>query len=206
MALMTGKYLTFKEALAIARDVTALESAVGSPASTWGNRCHEISLAVLRTGLFGPGRVARGTSQHITSQHSWIVLDADCFAKNAVIVDPTLWFHVGPAPHITVTRNYRHHMPHGGSSIWTYGRPASPTGDVIQLSGGDLLSPEARKFLTLLGPLDWRGWAQLSAGPLLGWPAAEILNAMQNTPALRAVAPIDAIGMMTDLNPSDLYW
>jgi hypothetical protein len=199
-------YLTFSQALKAARNLTAVEETVGIPAAQWGNRCHEISLAVLRTGIFGPGRVARGTSARVTSQHSWIVLGRDCFAKDVVIIDPTIWFHMHPEPMIMVTRNYRHHQPHGGSSIWGYGRPQEPTGPVIELAGLDDLSSAAKQFLDLLGPLDWRGWAQLSGGPLLGWPAAEIINAMCETPELKAVPPIDAVGMLTDRNPGGLYW
>lgn len=209
MGLMTGTVMRLGEAQQIAANrLPDIEEAIGIPAAHWGGRCHEISLQILRTGMFGAGRVARGTAEHVPGQHSWIILGHDCFSEKAIIVDPTWWFYRGDErPAIWVGyNNRRSHYPHGGTSIWSYGRPQEPTGPVIELAGYDELSYEAKRFLRLLGQLDWRGWAQLSGGPLLGWPAGEIIAAIYRTPSIMAAPPIDAVGMTTDLNPRNLYW
>jgi hypothetical protein len=38
-----------------------------------------------------------------------------------------------------------------------------------------------------------------------GWPAAEIIDAIYNTPELTTWVPIDIVGMLTDRNPKGLY-
>ena len=38
------------------------------------------------------------------------------------------------------------------------------------------------------------------------WPAGPILTAMAETRGLKALIPIDILGMNTDLNPGGLYW
>lgn len=58
----------------------------------------------------------------------------------------------------------------------------------------------------MLGPLDRRAWHLLaSQAPVLGWPAAEIIAAMDDTEELSAFVPIDRLGMLTDRNPGGLY-
>jgi hypothetical protein len=38
-----------------------------------------------------------------------------------------------------------------------------------------------------------------------GWPSSEIIAAMDDTDELRALVPIDILGMVTDRNPGGLY-
>jgi hypothetical protein len=202
-----------QERLDAAGGLTALEEAVGSPAATWGGRCHEISLAVLKSGLLGPGRVARGTARGVTSQHSWIVLgDAerpDPYSEKSVIADPTIFSYEGRDPYVLVKQNLMHaHWPHGAGDIWTHGGlPPEPTGKLIELEGYEDLPEMAKRFLELCGyPLDYRGWAHLVHGPVQGWPAGEVITAMCATRELAVITPIDIIGMTTELNPKELYW
>ena len=189
-----------------AAGLAEIELAVGSPATTWGGRCHEISLKVLRTGIFGEGRVARGTAANIPSQHSWIVLGEDVYDPEATIVDPTMVVSHGSKPEILVVKNMNFHQPHGTGSIWAHGAPPEATGDVIRLIAQEdgTLSRKARAFLDLCGPLDIHGWMTLANSPVQGWPAAEIINAMCDS-GLQAYVPIDIVGMITDRNPRGLY-
>ncbi len=191
----------------------ALEEAVGIPAAQWGSRCHEISLAVLKSGLLGPGRVARGTARGVTSQHSWIILGDEPlpspYSEESVIADPTIFHYERRDPYVLVKQNLMHtHWPHGAGDIWTQGGPPpEPTGKLIELDGYEGLSGLARSFLELCGyPLDYRGWAHLVHGPVQGWPCGEIVTAMCATKELAVVTPIDVIGMTTELNPKGLYW
>lgn len=57
----------------------------------------------------------------------------------------------------------------------------------------------------MVGPLDRPGWMRLASCPVGGWPAAEVLAAMDDTPALQTLVPIDRLGMLTDRNPGGLY-
>ena len=192
-----------------------LAEAIGVPVERWGGNCHSVSLAIVRSGVLGGGRVARGTAYGVTGQHSWIVLgDAerpDPYADDSVIVDPTVFHYEGRSPYILVKRNdmTRHH-PHGAGSIWTMGGPPpEPTGKLIELDEESYgwLSVGARAFLEVCGyPLDYRGWAHLVHGPVQGWPCGEIVTAMCATKELAVVTPIDIIGMTTDLNPKGFYW
>jgi hypothetical protein len=199
-------YLTLQQASTVARDLAVIEKAVGEPALHWGNRCHEISLKVLRTGLFGPGRVARGMATSVTGQHSWIVLGADCYDPAAVLVDPTIGpLHGEPVIGVYLD-NLAGHVPHGAGSIWQYGPPGAATGPVIELPSFSALSGGARRFLELAGyPFDYGGWCQLASSPVQGWPAAEIITAIYRTPQLTVTPPIDHVGMLTDENPKGLY-
>jgi hypothetical protein len=45
----------------------------------------------------------------------------------------------------------------------------------------------------------------LLGSPVHGWPAAEIVAAIADTPSLAAYVPIDLLGMLTDRNPGKLY-
>lgn len=203
--------MTLTEAKAVAKNLPPIEDAVGSEAETWGGRCHEISLAVLRTGLFGPGRVTRGVAEGVGSQHSWITLGKDVYDYSAVIVDPTIWHYQKlEVPKILVTRRGLHHTPHGSGSIWAYGRPepAKP-GQEIELSPDlvEKMSQAAQHFLKMVGPLDRIGWMRLASGPMQGWPSDEILAAIWAEPALgQTIAPVDHTGHVTDINPGGMYW
>lgn len=189
--------------------VQQAEEAIGIPFAKWSRRCHNISLRIVRSSLIpGPRRVARGTCKGVLGQHSWIVAGSDCYAKDARIIDPTLWSYDASVGGIWFggARDGRH-VPHGAGSIWESGRPDFPEGEPIWLTVPDSdLPEEARVFLEILGPLDRHGWMQLASScPVEGWPAGEILAAMYNTPELRAAVPIDRIGMLTGINPGGLY-
>jgi hypothetical protein len=203
--------LSLLQARQAAADVEGIAEEIGVPATQWASRCHEISVAILRTGRFGPGRVARGTATGITGQHSWIVLGDDCYDPQAIIVDPTLMSTVGPAGRqavIIVDRARKlSNRPHGAGTIWAWGQPTSGGGEPVALATAEAakLSSAAHMFLSILGPLDYEGWAMLAHAPVEGWPAAEIIAAMYRTTGLKSLIPIDIVGMLTDINPGGLY-
>ena len=203
-----------------ARNPQHLMELTGWHTDQWVGRCHEISLALLKTGEFGSGRIARGTAEGVPSQHSWIVLGDDVYDPKAVVVDATHpVFHelydvahrdprsTGTGTPVLVTANAigKTHFPHGMGSILAGPPPFSEGGVAVFLTPSVPLSGVAKSFLAMLGPLDARGWARLASGPMEGWPAAEIVAAMDDTKALRALVPIDILGMLTDRNPGGLY-
>ena len=177
------------------------------PLERWDHQCHAASLYLVRSGVLPVARVARGRAKGVSGQHSWVVVGSDCYDPRAVIVDPTLWSYAGDGPQVSFL-NARDgiHVPHNGKgSIWTWGRPEPATGQVINLTPKVALSRMARSFLRELGALDHRGWTTLMQAPVAGWPAAEIVAAMDDTPDLEALVPIDLLGMLTDRNPGNLY-
>jgi hypothetical protein len=187
--------------------VAQVEEAWAGPFETTSHQCHAVSLAIVRAGLVPGGRVARGACRGVVGQHSWVTV-GDPYVLGAPILDATLWSYDPSVEGVWTGRatNEGRHVPHGGAgSIWTYGRPPPAQGEPVALVGQDELSRDAQLFLELLGPLDRRGWAMLADAPVLGWPAAEIIAAMDDTPELRALVPIDRLGMLTDRNPSGLY-
>ncbi len=196
---------SYDSALITAGHPAVIESLAGKgPVTGWENRCHEISLAVLRTGLFGRGRVARGFHSLVRGQHSWIVLGDDCYDPDATLVDPTITACDGE---IYVGLNGDDgHRPHGGGSCFDADMPSGHGGPVIALTPVTPLSPAAARFLCMLGPLDLRGWGEVAHMPVRDWPAAEIITAMLDTPGLGALIPVDIAGMVTDRNPGNLYW
>lgn len=203
-------------AIIAALDPFGLAAEIGIPVDKWVNRCHEVSLALLKTGRFGHGRIARGWAKMITHQHSWIVLGDDVYAKDAVIVDATnpvfhnLWNASGrkTSPILAAARGTgTTHVPHGYGDIWQAGRPVCGDGPVVKLTPKVPLSDLAKAFLRadVLGPMDRHGWAQLANGPMQGWPASEIIAAMADTEEVAQLVPIDILGMLTDRNPGGLY-
>jgi hypothetical protein len=150
-------------------------------------------------------RVARGFCDGVGGQHSWVVIGGDCYNPKA-IVDPTLWSYRDDVRGIYVgsTSTYRH-RPHGAGSIWDYGKPVRGSGKIIQLTPSRPLSRFALSFLELVEPLDHAGWSHLAHAPVEGWPAGEILAAIDDTEELAALVPIDRLGMLTDRNPGNLY-
>lgn len=188
----------------------AVEQAYGRPFAETHHQCHAVSLAIVKAGLIPGARVARGSARGVGAQHSWVVCDHDPYNEQALIVDATLWSYRDDVNGVLVTHNigggYRH-TPHGYGSIWDWGKPCSTGGAEVDLdpAAEDRLSMSARRFLDLVLPLDRRGWMRLAQAPVGGWPAAEIITAMDDTPALRAFVPIDILGMLTDRNPSGLY-
>ena len=176
------------------------------PLGNWAAKCHEASLKLVRSGVLGPARVARGGATGVFGQHSWVVLGDDCYDDKAVIVDPTLWSYDDDIDGVWVgTYKDGIHTPHGKGSIWKWGRPDFPTGEIVELTPRKPWSSEAENFLSLLGPLDKNGWYQLAHAPVEMWPAGEIIDAMYES-GFAAVIPIDIVGMITDRNPNGLYF
>jgi hypothetical protein len=180
------------------------EDAVGAPLEEFAQQCHAASIALVKSGVHGISRVARGTCPGVAGQHSWVVLGMDCYDTTAVVIDPTLWSYTGRPPEIWSGRaDIKPHLPHQAGNIWEWGRPDYPTGDIIELPGP--FAPDAERFLEILGPLDMKGWRQLAHAPVGGWPAGKILAAMHEVPEIAQWIPIDVIGMTTDINPGGLY-
>lgn len=181
-------------------------------------------------------RVARGTwrapSPDIAvGQHSWIVLCPEprfgddmpgAYRPDAIIVDLTLGFTiadklqeqtgrpVAQAPGIVadVAGKLDRYRPHGAGDIWgpEGGRALRGKGKRVWLTPERPFSSIARVFLEVLGPLDRSGWSTVFHGPMCGWPSAEIITGAAQTEEVAALIPIDIQGMVTDLNPSRLYW
>lgn len=175
-----------------------------APLDQWAQRCHEASLRLVKSGVVPGARVARGAGTNVGSQHSWVVV-GDPYDDKATIIDPTLWSYDDSVEGIWVgTYQDGRHTPHGKGTIWKWGRPLPAEGPPVELpppEGG--WSDHALSFLSLLGPLDERGWRKLAHAPVEGWPAAEIIG--QIDLKYPGVVPIDIIGMLTDRNPNGLY-
>lgn len=197
--------MTELDAVIVAARTDRLSRAIGIPFGLWEHRCHEISLKLLRTGEFGPGRIARGRAAGVISQHSWIVLGDDCYSPDAVIVDPTLWSYLPSVTGIWVGPNLTRHVPHGAGSCFDGEMPIHHGGPDIALTPAVPFSPAAETWLAILGPLDFRGWGEVAHLPVGDWPAAEITAAIADTPQLRALLRIDVLGMITDRNPGHGY-
>lgn len=206
------RVLKLEAARKVAADPQRLAELIGVPLDHWAGRCHAVSLALVRTGEFGRSRVARGGAEGIMSQHSWIVLGDDCYDPAAVIVDPTYLPATEGRGEIVVdyARNLSH-APHGAGSIWRCAGSiwrwtgGEPGGAAVELTPKVPLSQFAQDFLAVLGPMDVRGWYAFATHvPVEGWPAAEILTAIEET--FPCAVPVDKLGMVTDLNPRGLYW
>lgn len=173
--------------------------------------CHSVSLALVKSGLLGEkARVARGSLRGVGGQHSWAVV-GDPYAPEAV-VDLTAWSYDERYPRLYVVEGPdAPHVPHGTGSIWDWGIPPAGDGPDIDLTPTTPLSQPARVFLGMVAEgngrkgLDLRGWMALANAPVEEWPAAEVLAAMDDTQQLRALIPIDRLGMLTDRNPGGLY-
>ena len=180
-------------------------AAIGVPFSEWAQQCHAVSLEIVKSDLIeGPRRVARGYCHGVGGQHSWIVCGNNCYAKDAEIIDPTLWSYDDTVEGIWfgTAEDGRHH-PDGEGSIWEWGRPKYKGHVPIVLEG---LSKAAQSFMDLMGPLDIDAWqVLLTQAPVQGWPAAEVYAVAAEHPDLKCLIPIDRIGMLTDLNPGGLY-
>jgi hypothetical protein len=143
-------------------------------------------------------------------QHSWVVLGGDCYNLKKTIVDVTLYSYVDDVPKVLVTSPSSYgHRPHGYGSIWRATPPSC--GDDVGIELTVAVSTHARTFLKMYAErndrddIDARGWMGLANAPVLEWPAAEIIAAMDDTDQLRAFVPIDRLGMLTDRNPGKLY-
>lgn len=186
--------------------------ATGKCLEDYPKQCHAASLDLIRSGVLQEHfkkrcRVARGWCDGVPGQHSWVVVGDDCYARTAIIVDPTLWSYVDgvPCPWVGLRKRWKHN-PHGYGSIWSWGKPESGDGPIISLDRSNL-SRLAKDFLDIIGPLDRIGWARLlSKAPVEDWPSGEIIAAAYQDDSLRVLIPIDRVGMLTDFNPNNLYW
>lgn len=197
-----------RELLLSSNTLAGLAELMQLPLSKWRHNCHEVSLKLVRTGLLGPdARVARGFCDGVMSQHSWVAPDGDCYRHGDVVVDLTRWSYDETKPVVYVTKLDRdgEYRPHGAGNIFEWGQPTRGTGPTVKLTPTEPLSELAKVFLSLLGPLDRAGWATLTNAPVEDWPAGEIYAAMDDTDELKALVPIDKLGMLTDRNPCHLY-
>jgi hypothetical protein len=185
--------------------VEDVEEILGKPFASTAKNCHGVSLAIVKRGPFPQARVARGGCDGVGGQHSWVAL-GDPYDDETPIIDATLWSYRPDIQGVYVGTLFDvGHQPHGYGSIFEWGKPEHQGGPDIDLTPTFELSEEAEEFLDLLGPLDRRGWATLAHAPVLEWPAGEIFAAMDDTPQLKALVPIDILGMTTDRNPGGLY-
>ena len=191
---------------AIPPSVRVLADNMGFPVHMVALNCHAVSLALVKSGLAGPdARVARGWARGVPGQHSWVAL-GDPYDPDVHIIDATLWSYDPSVPDVwTGTARDGVHRPHGAGHIFESTMPNHHGGEVITLTPATPLGPEAERFLRMIGPLDLRGWADVTRMPVGGWPAGEIFAAMDDTPGLGVLVPIDIIGMCTDRNPEGLY-
>ena len=177
--------------------------ATGHPLEDFRHNCHAASHAIVQAGIFPTARVARGSTIGVPGQHSWVVLHDDPYSREAFILDPTRWSYRDRKPTVETLRNLLEHRPHGAGHF-TQGRPPI-RGNGATIGLAVRVREDARLFLDTIGPLDAQGWARLANLPVEGWPSREIISAMLDTPALRALVPIDIAGMLTDRNPGGLY-
>lgn len=182
--------------------LTEARKALG-PLDHYARHCHGASIALVNAELF-TCRVARGTCRSVAGQHSWVVLGRDCYDRTAGIIDPTLWSYDDTVKGIWAgTMEDGLHRPHGAGSIWQWGRPVAGDEPPIELVPDEPFSTAALDFIEMLGPLDRWGWGRLANAPVEGWPAAEIMPAINK--CVGPLVPIDIIGMLTNENPGDLY-
>lgn len=174
-----------------------------APLEQWRGDCHSASRHLINCGI--GTRVARGVCSGVPCQHSWVVCGMDCYDYKAIIIDPTLWCYRKDVKGVFVGRMQEYgHRPHGAGQIWSWGKPAHQGGKTVELKPKTPLSASAKMFLDMIGSLDIAGWQTLAAtAPVGGWPAAEILAAIEDT--FPGLVPIDRIGMLTDRNPKGLY-
>lgn len=173
------------------------------PLDQWHHNCHGASFAIVNAKLW-TCRVARGMCKNVGSQHSWVVMGTDPYDAEADILDPTLWSYDDEVVGVLASSMERGlHTPHGAGKIWEWGKPSAAVDEPVELEPPDgEWSGDAKLFLELLGPLDWKGWATLASAPVEGWPAGEILSALDKT---RPLVGIDIIGMTTNQNPGGTY-
>lgn len=188
--------------------VADVERIIGLPFERTARQCHAVSSAIVRSRAIPGARVARGACDGVPGQHSWVVV-GDPYEPGAPIVDATLWSYDETVSGIWTGRYSLtgRHTPHGGEGRMAPWRITRGDGGTICLAplAEFYLPAEARDFLATLGPLDATGWMRLGNAPVRGWPAAAIIAAMADTPQLRALVPIDRLGMLTDRNPGGSY-
>jgi hypothetical protein len=186
--------------------VAKVEEAIGS-IEYFEHNCHGASLALVQSGLLPEGsRVARGFVQGVRGQHSWALVAPEMiYEPETYVVDITLWSYVPEAPRLYIAKaKHWPHRPHGFGRLEYLG--PDPTDPIISL--GVPISEGAKMFLQMYAPagLDRRAWMTLLNGPMQGWPSKEIVDAASKTRELAAMVPLDILGMLTDVNPSGLYF
>lgn len=201
---------TTKEALA-REIVDAIQTL--DPLDEWAHNCHAASIQIVQQLPVGAARVARGAARGVVSQHSWMIVGMDCYDERALIVDPTLWSYREDVDGVWTGTYADHiHRPHGYSTqtMIEWGCPVGGDDDPIELNwpeGGP--SIEAKMWLGMFERttnLDRQFWSMLANhAPTKGWPIGEFLAAMDDTPDVTALVPIDILGMLTDRNPGGLY-
>jgi hypothetical protein len=184
-----------------------IEEVLNCPFEETAYNCHGVSLALVKSGApeFA-GRVARGHARGVGGQHSWIT-HGNPYDPQVKITDATLWSYDPTVENVHIQYGWHtRYMPHGGrGTIWDFGPPPRPTGEIFEIDQSNL-SDFAKTFLALLGPLDAYGWIHLGNAPVWGWPAEEILTAVWESKDVRPLIPIDKIGMATKVNPHGMYW
>lgn len=206
MTDMTG----IKTDLTVPADVGALMDEIGYKGKVALN-CHVVSLAIVQSGIYPGSRVARGGARGVMGQHSWVILGredgslSDPYSERSRIVDATLWSYDMGVTGVWRGPNLERHWPHQSGHFLMAGMPHHQGGDTIRLVWNTVPSASARKFLSMIEPLDLRGWHAVAHLPVQGWPAGEIFTAMRDTPGLGVLIPIDTLGMTTTLNPEGLY-
>lgn len=188
-----------------------MADAIDLPLDRWRGNCHSVSLRIVKQGLFGPSRVARGVCKGVSSQHSWVVCSRDdlaCYDRKVRIVDPTLHCHRDDTDGLWEgSLEDGLHAPHGYANIWEMGCPVPGGQPAIRLE----LPPQAQMFIELMErvtgrPMDHGGRNRLFNGALAGVPVMpEIVKAAYGHDELRGWIPIDIVGMLTDVNPGGLY-
>jgi hypothetical protein len=187
--------------------IKEVEEAVGL-LEYWEHNCHGAALALVQSGLLPEGaRVARGWAKGVRGQHSWaiVVSTATIYDGANTVVDITLHGYVPEAPRLYIAKAKAWpHRPHGQGELRTLG--PERTGPRIDLDVD--LSTSAQRFLKMWAPrgLDIKGWMTLFNGPMQGWPSKELVAAGYQTKAVRVMIPLDIVGMLTDENPSSLYF
>lgn len=191
--------------------VEQVVEATAMPTSSWYHNCHAASLTLVRSGILPKSaRVARGFATGVGSQHSWVVVGHP-YDPKAPILDITRWSYIGEEPSVwsgSLTDGI--HVPHGYGHLedWRQ-RPRPETYDSIVPPDPEAyadLSAEAKLFLAMVGSLDIKGWLWLMRQGMQGWPSEEIIVLMKKTPRLASFVPIDIEGMLTDRNPSNVYF
>lgn len=186
--------------------VSEVEKAIDTPRELWANRCHEVSLQLLKSHLFEDvdARMARGWGMQIRGQHSWIVLGDNVYDDETYVIDPTWSATHSNKAMIMFVKNLTVHRPHGYGVLSTF--PESSGGDELV---PDDPSPSVKSWLDLarivVGPLDRKFWLGLFNGPMQGWPSRELVAWGYGQEGLRALIPMDIVGMLTEENPMGLY-
>lgn len=177
--------------------------------------CHGAAiLAVAELAAEGVfARVARGRARYVNGQHSWVVVGDDVWDDDARIVDLTIARERGDDEAQVCLGSARggFHFPHGAGSIWAAGMPLPDPGDPrpVHLD----LSGPAESFIGIIAAgtgsegttLDLSQWEALARGPMVGWPAGEVIAAMHRNAETSFLVPIDRLGMATMIDPHSCY-